>query len=463
MYYLACARQLAWGYVDHPPLSILILRVWVHMFTESEIAVRSLGALISLGTILAIGRLTAKLGGSRPAIALAGLCFAASPVMQVTGLLYSPNTLDPLMWALSTLAWLSCLEDRRSAPKWAILGATLGLAFLNRLSGAWLIFSLCLGTAFAGSGLTLRGPLLCCATLLAFIAPWVLWQAQNHWATVEFVRNANAHKLNPVGPLQFALTQLAVTNIVAAPVWITGLVDGLRKTGTRRLAVAFCAVVAILLLNGRSRENYLAPAYVFVIPIGAIVTAEFLGKARTAWYAAAIVLSGAAFCLVCLPILPKETLARVLSSLPTPPSAEKGPKSVLQGLSDTIGWQQISGDVAKVWNTLPVADRARAAVITANYGEASALLRFGPALGMPEPISGHNQFWLWGPGQWDGRCAILVGVFDQQALGCFEEVRIAGRADAPWATPEESHAPIRIAYRLKVPVHTFWNRLKRFE
>ena len=35
MYYVACARRLAWGYVDHPPLSIGLLRAAL-VFGDSQ-------------------------------------------------------------------------------------------------------------------------------------------------------------------------------------------------------------------------------------------------------------------------------------------------------------------------------------------------------------------------------------------------------------------------------------------
>jgi hypothetical protein len=28
LYYIACSEHLAWGYVDHPPLSVALLRAW---------------------------------------------------------------------------------------------------------------------------------------------------------------------------------------------------------------------------------------------------------------------------------------------------------------------------------------------------------------------------------------------------------------------------------------------------
>ena len=35
-YYLACADRLAWGYVDHPPLSIAVLAVVETLFGSSS-------------------------------------------------------------------------------------------------------------------------------------------------------------------------------------------------------------------------------------------------------------------------------------------------------------------------------------------------------------------------------------------------------------------------------------------
>ncbi len=34
-YYIACSKRLAWGYVDHPPLSILLLRLDRRLFGDS--------------------------------------------------------------------------------------------------------------------------------------------------------------------------------------------------------------------------------------------------------------------------------------------------------------------------------------------------------------------------------------------------------------------------------------------
>jgi hypothetical protein len=50
-----------------------------------------------------------------------------------------------------------------------------------------------------------------------------------------------------------------------------------------------------------------------------------------------------------------------------------------------------------VVDSLPAAERAGVVILAGNYGEAGALDRFGPALGLPSAYSGHNAFHLWGP------------------------------------------------------------------
>ena len=53
---------------------------------------------------------------------------------------------------------------------------------------------------------------------------------------------------------------------------------------------------------------------------------------------------------------------------------------------ETIGWPGLAATVARVWNRLPAAERANAVVYATNYGEAGAIARYGPALGIPQRL-----------------------------------------------------------------------------
>jgi hypothetical protein len=50
-YYLACSEHLAWGYVDQPPLSILILWIGRNILGDSVIAIRLLAVLAGAATV----------------------------------------------------------------------------------------------------------------------------------------------------------------------------------------------------------------------------------------------------------------------------------------------------------------------------------------------------------------------------------------------------------------------------
>src|SRR5438876_4498278 len=64
LYYIACGQHLAFGYVDHPPLSILLLRLSQILLGDSLFAIRLLPALFGAATV-ALSGLIARAGRSR--------------------------------------------------------------------------------------------------------------------------------------------------------------------------------------------------------------------------------------------------------------------------------------------------------------------------------------------------------------------------------------------------------------
>lgn len=109
LYYLACADRLAWGYVDHPPLSIAVLAATRALLGDSLLAVRLPAILASAATIVLTGRLARELGGGRYAQALAALSFALMPVALGMATFYSMNALDLLFWVAAVLVLVRIL------------------------------------------------------------------------------------------------------------------------------------------------------------------------------------------------------------------------------------------------------------------------------------------------------------------------------------------------------------------
>jgi len=102
--------------------------------------------------------------------------------------------------------------------------------------------------------------------------------------------------------------------------------------------------------------------------------------------AAAAMLAGAALAApVALSVLP----ARTLHTVPL--------QKINYDLAETIAWPKLVALVAHEYHSLPAAQRRQTAILTGNYGEAGAIDRYGPGLGVPQAHSGANNFWLWGP------------------------------------------------------------------
>ncbi len=111
---------------------------------------------------------------------------------------------------------------------------------------------------------------------------------------------------------------------------------------------------------------------------------------------------------------------------------------------------------------LPPQDQARVAILASNYGEAAALDVCGREDGLPPALSGHNQYWLWGPRGHDGSLIIHVGGNAEpwrRICGSIEDIGSFGN---PYTMRYENDRPIFICRDLRMPLDRLWNRLKRF-
>ena len=136
---------------------------------------------------------------------------------------------------------------------------------------------------------------------------------------------------------------------------------------------------------------------------------------RRSVFGLAAMLSGATAALVLLPLVP----ATALDTTPIP--AIYG-ESIAQ-----VGWPELAAQVAQVAAALPAAQRTRAVIVTADYGQYSALTLLGR--GLPPVYSGHNSTWDWGrPADGTGP-VILVAFGSAQAAADFEDCRVAATID----------------------------------
>jgi len=165
-----------------------------------------------------------------------------------------------------------------------------------------------------------------------------------------------------------------------------------------------------------------------------------------------------------VPLLSPENFLRYQNALGLkPPEFEHQQNGPLpQWFADEFGWQEMVEKVARVYNSLPPEERARTAIFSNNWGEAAAVDFYGPRYGLPQAISKHNSYWLWGPGNYDGSTMIILRSGGRNEPKLFQSVEVVGHVEHPYARRDE-YFDIYLCRGLKWNLHKMWPILKQFE
>jgi hypothetical protein len=128
-----------------------------------------------------------------------------------------------------------------------------------------------------------------------------------------------------------------------------------------------------------------------------------------------------------------------------------------------FGWPELAAAVAKVYLSIPSERRAGCAILAQNCGEAGAIDYFGRQYGLPAALSGHQNYWLWGPRGYTGQCLIVVGFNQNELEQQFSEVLRAGETFQQYAIPHENHRAIWIVRGPKFgSLMQIWPKLKNW-
>jgi hypothetical protein len=473
LYYLACAEHLDAGYVDHPPLSVYVLWAVRGLFGDSLPALRLLPALLGAATVALVGLMARALGGGGWAGALAMTGALVAPEYLSLNHFYSMNAFDIFFWALAAYVLILIVESPR--PRlWLVLGLVLGLGLLNKISVLWLGAGLLVGLVASPQRRWLATPWPWLSGLSAALlfSPYVIWQLRHGWPTVEFIRKATTEKMVQVAPLDFLASQVDMMLPLSLPLWLGGLAYlFLDPAGRKRQALGwtYLTVFLILVSSGSSRAGYLAPSYTWLFAAGGVAVDRVLGGTRLAWIRSAaiavLIAAGAVAAPLALPLLPVETYIRYARALGEEPSTEERKElgELGQFYADMHGWEAIVGTLVDAHRRLPPEERAAARILAPDYGVAGAVDLLGRKQGLPPAISGHNNYWLWGPRGWDGRVLIVVGSTEERLRARFEGVERVSTIECGLCMPYENHRPVWVVRGLRSAVAEAWPRIKHYD
>jgi len=343
-YYWAWSRHLAAGYFDHPPVVAWLIRAGTTLFGITPLGVRALTLACGALTVVAVGRLAARLAG--PAAApRAMLLFAVTPLITGAFVLATPDAplLAATSWALYAILRAVDVEaiPRQALGWWVAAGVLLGVAGLSKYPAILVPAAVAVTLALhrpLRRVLVTPGPYLAALLAMLVVSPVVAWNATHGWVSFRFQLSHGLGAPRGGSLLDREVTMVSQQILAATPILFGFLVAAVWRTLRRRpesravllAGVALC-VALFFAWSGRRRPveaNWLALAY----PSATVLLALWpLGARGVRWLRAGAWLSAA------LTLLLLTHLATPLLPLPREPLAT----------SQAFGWPGVGRAVER--------------------------------------------------------------------------------------------------------------------
>lgn len=471
LYYMACGRHLAWGYIDQPPLIAFVAWFSAHVLGHSIVALRLWPICAGALLVFLTGMFARELGGGPFAQSLAAVSLLFAPAFLAFDSFFSMNAFEPLFWLLC--AWIALRIVRGASDKWWLaFGLVSGIGLENKHTMLVFGFAIVVGLLLSGQQRLFRSKWIWLGALiaLALFLPNLIWEARHGWPQIAVVRNAQQFKNVREGALRFLSDEVLFLHPLALPVWLGGLVWYFRAPTARSarfLGWAYLVALALFIaLDGKS--YYLLPAYPMLLAAGGVAFERFFAaRPSRRWLRVAfpvvLVLGGLITIPFGVPVLSLNAFLRYSHALPY----ARGVKTerdatapVPQLYADMTGWPEMAAGIAGVYRALPPSERSDCAIIAGNYGEAGAIDYYGPALGLPAALSGHNSYFDWGTRRYSGSCVILFGERAAEHAKLFADSRLVATIRNPYAMPIEQRVPVYLCRKPRAPLAALWPDFK---
>lgn len=192
-YYALWARDLAFGYYDHPPMIAYMIRAGTSLVGETALGIRLLPVLCFAISGYLVGEIARRMpdrGAGVPVLAMT--LYNLGLLVFALGSFATPDAPSTLFWTATLWAALRTtdapMETRPAILWWACAGLFLGLGVLSKFTNAFLAFGLLaylLSSPKRRVYLLTRLPYVAMAAALVPLLPYLIWNLQSDWLGLE--------------------------------------------------------------------------------------------------------------------------------------------------------------------------------------------------------------------------------------------------------------------------------------
>lgn len=447
--HLSVAEHLDWGFMEFPPFIAVLGKLSGWLFDYSLVGTRLFSSLAGCLILVLCFQMAKSLSGKTFAILLAGIsCLSFWPFYR-NHTLFQPVAFDQLFWTLG-FYYLIRFVNTKQGKYLLFTGLVLGLGLQTKYTILVWALAVFVGLIFYEKGRLFKNRWLYLAGLLALLLflPNLLWQYENNFPLIRHLQALGAQEGSSP---DFGIAQLGYP--LTLVVGLLG-VYFLNKQGKYRfLGIASIIIFSTMWMLG-AKPYYLFSLYPLLFAAGAVqIEALLLGK-HMAWR----ILIGALLLGLALPqipdmtpVLPIETYTKYAGL-----EEEAGRVELTGDYADMFGWEEQVKLVDSIYQSLSPAERSQCVIWAENYGEAGALQILGKAYGLPQPISRHGSFWLWGYDNPDATVWISLGNEQPAVEYAFEETELVKVIYHKYAIGEENGIPVYICRRPQVDIPQWW-------
>jgi hypothetical protein len=349
-----------------------------------------------------------------------------------------------------------CTALLRDRPRWWLgAGAAAGIGLENEYLVVTLIAALIAGIAVTERRGVLRTRWPWLGGLLALViwAPNLAWQVANGWPQLTLASALHQQNTSAADYIVGLPGQLVYAGLLGIPLVIAGFVRLWRTPELRFLGVAATLVVVYVLAWVPGKVYYadgMLPAVLAAGSVSAQRWAERSRRPRVRWRAVGAIAAVGTLLIIpsTLPVLPLASLHKVAQN---------------HTVTDSIGWPQLTAEVAAQDTALTRAGHPPTSIFTGAYAEAGAIDVYGGPYQLPPVVSGHNGFWTWGPGDASDTTVLVVDALDQ-LRPYFAHCRLLTAFNPPFQVQSDwNDLPIGVCTGPSASWHALWPHLKHYD
>jgi hypothetical protein len=361
-------------------------------------------------------------------------------------------------------------EDRKY---WIYFGLITGFALMTKITILFLAFGLFSAMIMTTERKHFLSWQLWAGGVLALLifSPYIIWQIKEGLPALEYYGSYASSKTWPSTPPEFIKNQIVTMNLLAFPVWLSGIYYFLfNETGKRYRVLGYAYFIVLVICIVLKVKFFLpAPFYTVLFAGGAVSIERFAERRNIRCLkrapAVAIFLIGLVQVPFARPVVPIELFVKY-----TGRSIWEGIKGerhdlgrLPQHFHDRFGWDKMAKNIANAYNRLSEQDKAKACVLMGNYGEAGAIWVYGQQYGLPRPISGHLQYFFWGTRGHSGEVTISLGIEQEILREHFGDVRVVTDHACRWAIPYEKYLDVYVCREPTKTLDEMWPEFKHLD